>query len=156
MYWSDPLQPRWAHNAEAQVVPDLGSRNHGVQVHAGGCGPGHGPARSQGARARAAENRTMRTRRVDRTTRTRMLMEYTWDMGEDPGPWPGELTRGCTRDRDSRTAREAACARKRDENETRRNTDTRRRPSRLFIMGESIGRSLGTPAICARPEIEAE
>jgi hypothetical protein len=49
------------------------------EVHAGGSGPGRDPARTQGERARAAEKRTMRTRRVDRTTRTRMLVGYTQD-----------------------------------------------------------------------------
>ncbi len=37
----------------------------------------------------------------------------------DPGTWPGEGTRGCTGGRDGRTARNAACARRRDEDETK-------------------------------------
>ncbi len=45
-----------------------------------------------------------------------------------PGPWPGEGTKGCTRGPDSRTAREAACARRLDE-------DKRRDETQMFAAG---------------------
>ena len=58
------------------MIRDLGSRNHVVEVQAGGNGPDRGPAGTQGARrAQAAERQTMRGLDNDDDT-TMMLMGH--------------------------------------------------------------------------------
>jgi hypothetical protein len=106
----------------------MGSRNHVVEVHAGWR---ERPKPWSGGNTRSEESSNGGVTDDALAARGRdddNDFDRTHVGKHGPGPWPGEGTKGCTRDRDSRTARKAACAQRREENETIRNTNTRHRP----------------------------
>ena len=95
----------------------------------------------------------MRTRRVDRTARMRMDVD---GIHVGRGLTPGPMTRRRNRkvytglgQQDS--TRNSARTRRRDENETRRKTDTRHRPSRHDIYYERAHPIPSSPMRPARP-----